>query len=244
MTEWNDNREQENMEAGPDGREEEQTPELEEQEDGRTERESLRYVYPGKKEPVGRFGSRRWGTRLKMAVLLLLVAVAGFVVGHVILLFASGNGVNNFKVMTKLTMLEAYVDHFFLDETDGSRLEDYIYKGYIAGLDDPYAAYYNEEEYAQLMEEDSGEYVGIGVTVRQDPDTGYVLVEQVNKGDPAYNAGVQADDIIMAVDGEDTAELGLQDTVALIKKNEKPVVLTILRGAVRAWSLPWISHRS
>ena len=200
-------------------------------EDGRTERESLRYVYPGKKEPVGRFGSRRWGTRLKMAVLLLLVAVAGFVVGHVILLFASGNGVNNFKVMTKLTMLEAYVDHFFLDETDGSRLEDYIYKGYIAGLDDPYAAYYNEEEYAQLMEEDSGEYVGIGVTVRQDPDTGYVLVEQVNKGDPAYNAGVQADDIIMAVDGEDTAELGLQDTVALIKKNEKPVVLTILRGS-------------
>ncbi|HIW60626.1 MAG TPA: S41 family peptidase [Candidatus Anaerobutyricum avicola] len=231
MTEWNDNREQENMEAGPDGREEEQTPELEEQEDGRTERESLRYVYPGKKEPVGRFGSRRWGTRLKMAVLLLLVAVAGFVVGHVILLFASGNGVNNFKVMTKLTMLEAYVDHFFLDETDGSRLEDYIYKGYIAGLDDPYAAYYNEEEYAQLMEEDSGEYVGIGVTVRQDPDTGYVLVEQVNKGGPAYNAGVQADDIIMAVDGEDTAELGLQDTVALIKKNEKPVVLTILRGS-------------
>ena len=231
MTEWNDNREQGNMEAGPDGREEEQTPELEEQEDGRTERESLRYVYPGKKEPVGRFGSRRWGTRLKMAVLLLLVAVAGFVVGHVILLFASGNGVNNFKVMTKLTMLEAYVDHFFLDETDGSRLEDYIYKGYIAGLDDPYAAYYNEEEYAQLMEEDSGEYVGIGVTVRQDPDTGYVLVEQVNKGGPAYNAGVQADDIIMAVDGEDTAELGLQDTVALIKKNEKPVVLTILRGS-------------
>lgn len=231
MTEWNDNREQENMEAGPDGREEEQTPELEEQEDGRTERESLRYVYPGKKEPVGRFGSRRWGTRLKMSVLLLLVAVAGFVVGHVILLFASGNGVNNFKVMTKLTMLEAYVDHFFLDETDGSRLEDYIYKGYIAGLDDPYAAYYNEEEYAQLMEEDSGEYVGIGVTVRQDPDTGYVLVEQVNKGGPAYNAGVQADDIIMAVDGEDTAELGLQDTVALIKKNEKPVVLTILRGS-------------
>ena len=55
MTEWNDNREQENMEAGPDGREEEQTPELEEQEDGRTERESLRYVYPGKKEPVSRW---------------------------------------------------------------------------------------------------------------------------------------------------------------------------------------------
>ena len=111
-----------------------------------------------------------------------------------------------------------------------TRLEDYIYKGYIAGLDDPYAAYYNAEEYAQLMEEDSGEYRGIGVTVRQDTDTGYVVVEEVNKNGPAYNAGVQVDDIIMQVDGQDTAELGLQETVSAIKKNDEPVVLTILRG--------------
>ena len=93
----------------------------------------------------------------------------------------SGSGVNNFKVLTKLSVLEAYVDRFFLNETDGDHLEDYIYKGYMAGLDDPYAAYYNAEEYEQLMADDSGEYVGIGVTVRQDADTGYVVVEQVNK---------------------------------------------------------------
>ncbi len=173
---------------------------------------------------------RRWTSRLKMVVLLLVVAVGGFVVGQFVLLFAgSGSGVNNFRVMMKLSVLEAYVDRFFLNETDGEQLEDYIYKGYISGLDDPYAAYYNAEEYAQLMEEDSGEYVGIGVTVRQDTDTGYVVVEQVNKDGPAYNAGVQVEDVIMAVDGEDTAELGLQDTVSAIKKDEEPVVLTILR---------------
>lgn len=175
--------------------------------------------------------SRRWVSRLKKIVLLLVVAVGGFVVGQFVLLFAgSGSGVNNFRVMTKLSMLEAYVDRFFLNETDGEHLEDYIYKGYIAGLDDPYAAYYNAEEYAQLMEEDSGEYVGIGVTVRQDTSTGYVIVEQVNKNGPAYNAGVQAQDVIMEVDGEDTAKLGLQDTVSAIKKDEEPVVLTILRN--------------
>lgn len=171
-----------------------------------------------------------WRSRLKMLVLLLVVAVAGFAVGHVILLFGfSGSGVNNFKVMTKLTLLEAYVDRFFLNETDGQELEDYIYKGYMAGLDDPYAAYYTKEEYEQLMEEDSGEYVGIGVTVRQDTDTGYVIVEQVNKNGPAYNAGVQADDLIMAVNGEDTSDLGLQETVYKIKKDDEPVELTILR---------------
>lgn len=205
---------------------------------GDAEGRNPRYAYPGKEEMTDGGSAdvtprkpRSWMSRLKMVVLLLVVAVGGFVVGQVVLLFCgSGSGVNNFRVMTKLSMLEAYVDHFFLNDTDGEHLEDYIYKGYMAGLDDPYAAYYNAEEYAQLMEEDSGEYVGIGVTVRQDADTGYVVVEQVNKNGPAYNAGVQADDVIMAVDGEDTSKLGLQDTVSAIKKDEEPVVLTVLRN--------------
>ena len=205
---------------------------------GDAEDRNPRYAYPGKEEMTDGGSAdvtprkpRSWMSRLKMVVLLLVVAVGGFVVGQVVLLFCgSGSGVNNFRVMTKLSMLEAYVDHFFLNDTDGEHLEDYIYKGYMAGLDDPYAAYYNAEEYAQLMEEDSGEYVGIGVTVRQDADTGYVVVEQVNKNGPAYNAGVQADDVIMAVDGEDTSKLGLQDTVSAIKKDEEPVVLTVLRN--------------
>ena len=228
--------EKKNNEMEPDNTENQGTgiPDTDAPGDGR----SPRYSYPGRDAvteeeyptPAPPKQPRRWTSRLKMVVLLLVVAVGGFVVGQFVLLFAgSGSSVNNFRVMTKLSMLEAYVDRFFLNETDGEHLEDYIYKGYIAGLDDPYAAYYNAEEYAQLMEEDSGEYVGIGVTVRQDTDTGYVVVEQVNKNGPAYNAGVQVEDVIMAVDGEDTAELGLQDTVSAIKKDEEPVVLTILR---------------
>ncbi|OUO27617.1 S41 family peptidase [Eubacterium sp. An3] len=213
-------------------------------EDDDSEVRAPRYVYPGRAEdydeetfdddlPATKEGKpRKWTSRLRKLVLLLIVAVAGFLVGQVgLLFFGSGSGVNNFRVISKLSMLEAYVDHFFLNETDSDRLEDYIYKGYIAGLDDPYAAYYNAEEYAQLMEEDSGEYRGIGVTVRQDTDTGYVVVEEVNKNGPAYNAGVQVDDIIMQVDGQDTAELGLQETVSAIKKNDDPVVLTILRDS-------------
>ena len=35
----------------------------------------------------------------------------------------------------------------------------------------------------------------------------------------------------MQVDGQDTAELGLQETVSAIKKNDDPVVLTILRDS-------------
>ncbi|MBS6723304.1 MAG: S41 family peptidase [Clostridiales bacterium] len=190
-----------------------------------------RYVYRGQTSPDDAGTAGRWAARLKKCLRVLAIAVVGFMIGELLLIFGgSGSGVNNFKVLTKLSVLEAYVDRFFLNETDGDHLEDYIYKGYMAGLDDPYAAYYNAEEYEQLMADDSGEYVGIGVTVRQDADTGYVVVEQVNKDGPAYNAGLLVDDIIMTVNGKDTAKLGLQSTVSEIKKDEEPVLLTVLRG--------------
>lgn len=169
-------------------------------------------------------------TPFRSALFLLLVAVSGFVIGQIVLfLLPTGSGVNNLKVMQKLMVLEACVDRFFLDETDGDNLAAGIYKGYMAGLGDPYAAYYTKEEYDQLMEQDSGEYMGIGVTVRLDTDTGYVLVEQVDKDGPAYNAGVKKGDLITAVDGVDSVGLGLQGTVSAIKGNKEPSVLTILR---------------
>ncbi len=192
---------------------------------GSSERTGRWRYDPQKKPPAS--GKKK---QFQSALFLLLVAVCGFLVGQIVLfLLPTGSGVNNLKVMQKLMVLEAYVDRYFLDETDGEDLEAGIYKGYMVGLGDPYAAYYTKEEYDQLMEQDSGEYMGIGITVRLDADTGYVLVEQVDKNGPADNAGVRAGDRITAVDGADTGELGLQGTVSAIKGSEEPSVLTILR---------------
>lgn len=174
----------------------------------------------------------KWRSRLLTVLLVIVIAGGGFIAGQVVLLTnSSGNlGISNLKVLYKLSWLEAYVDKFFLDDTDEETLENSVYKGFIAGLNDPYAAYYTKEEYEQLMEEDSGEYMGIGVTVRKDTATGYVVVEQINKDGPAYNAGVQTGDMIVSVDGTDTSGISLQETVSAIKKDEQPVVLSILRN--------------
>lgn len=183
------------------------------------------------KEEEGRENKKkpgRWRSRIFVFVLLLLVATGSFFAGQAYIIAGSG-GIQNFKMFSKLTFIEACIDKYFLNETDASELETHVYKGLMEGLGDPYAEYYSKEEYEQLMEEDSGEYFGVGITVREDSDTGYVIIDAVNKNGPAYEAGLQVGDIIMAVDGEDTSKLGLQDTVKAIKGKKEPSELTIHR---------------
>ena len=123
------------------------------------------------------------------------------------------------------------MEQYYLDEVDGEKMETGIYRGYLSGLSDPYSTYYTKEEYDQMMEEDSGEYVGIGITVMKDTTTGYVSIEQVQKDAPAYNAGIQPGDLLIEVDGNDTTTLSLQEAVNLIKKGEnKEVLLLVGRG--------------
>ena len=51
-------------------------------------------------------------------------------------------------------------------EPDESKMIEYATRGLMAGLDDPYSYYYNPEEYAEMWEDDEGNYVGIGAVVR------------------------------------------------------------------------------
>ena len=173
----------------------------------------------------------KWRKRIGKCLLLLAVLFAGFIGGIVFLISGSNSNINNLSILKKLLVLEGCVEQYYLDEVDGEKMETGIYRGYLSGLSDPYSTYYTKEEYDQMMEEDSGEYVGIGITVMKDTTTGYVSIEQVQKDAPAYNAGIQPGDLLIEVDGNDTTTLSLQEAVNLIKKGEnKEVLLLVGRG--------------
>jgi carboxyl-terminal processing protease len=98
----------------------------------------------------------------------------------------------------------------------------------VSGLGDPYSEYYTSEEYRDMMEGDSGEYRGIGIIVYKDSASGYVTIESVMKDQPAYNAGVENGDIMISVDGKETRDLTLTETVGLIKRGESDTVKLVL----------------
>lgn len=103
------------------------------------------------------------------------------------------------------------VNDNYLFQVDEEQILDAIGDGIMTGLDDKYAQYYDKDEYAEKLKEDKGELVGIGVTVQQDPTSGYLNVIDVYSGSPAESAGLSKGDIIVQVDDIDLATLG-EDT--------------------------------
>lgn len=131
---------------------------------------------------------------------------------------------------TKIDTLEELIDTYYLDEIDKDALAEGVYAGIVDGLGDPYSVYYTAEEYEELLEESSGEYCGIGVTVIQDTSTGIITVLEVSEGSPAEEAGIAEDDVITAVGGNDASGEELADVVAQIKGDEgTTVTITVLR---------------
>ena len=111
------------------------------------------------------------------------------------------------------------------------RFKAEIYKGYINGLSDPYSVYYDKEETEQLLETTSGEYSGIGAVLSQNRDTGIITILQVYDDSPAQKAGIQDNDILYKVDGEEVTGIDLTEVVSGIKGEEgTEVKLTVLRG--------------
>lgn len=72
-------------------------------------------------------------------------------------------------------------------------------------------------EYAALSREDAaGFYEGIGASVRQ-TEAGYVAIASVTAGGPADEAGVEVDDVVLAVDGADVTKRSMYEVIGLIR---------------------------
>lgn len=134
-------------------------------------------------------------------------------------------------VDTKLNLLEEYIEQVYLHDVDADKLKEGIYKGFIAGLDDPYSAYYTVEETKLMNESNSGQYSGIGALLNQNWETGAISVVRVYADSPAEEAGLRAGDIFLKVgDRELTSEDDLSEVVTHIKGEEgTEVTLTMYR---------------
>lgn len=136
------------------------------------------------------------------------------------------------KTMQKINKIEEAIDKYYKGDIDEEKLEDYTYKGLVAGLGDPYSDYYSEKEFKELMESTNGVYSGIGLYLTQNMQTGVITVVKPIKGSPSDGKGLKKGDILTQIDGKDvqTGE-DLSEIVKKIKGEEgTKVSLTFLRG--------------
>lgn len=128
------------------------------------------------------------------------------------------------SVETKLEEIQALMETYYLEEIDAEQVEDYLYKGAVAGLGDIYAAYYTEEEYQSMIDSTNGSYYGIGVEISQNMTTGIITISRIFEGSPAEEAGLLPGDVIYRIAGQEVTGEDLNKVVALIKGEEYTTV--------------------
>lgn len=101
-----------------------------------------------------------------------------------------------------LTLLEAWgaVQTRFVGEYDPDRAIDDTMRGLVAGLGDRWSYYLDAKGYADQNQRRTNTYVGIGVTVSYENEEG-LLILTVRESGPAADAGLEAGELITAVDG-------------------------------------------
>ena len=141
-------------------------------------------------------------------------------------------GVDFGRVTAKMDLIQQIIGEYFLYEEDAENVEDFIYRGMLAGLDDPYSVYYTKSDYTSLQDSTKGTYSGIGAMISQNRTTGLCTIVKVFEGSPALEAGMQPGDIIYKVGDTMVASESLDVLVNNYIKGKEgtPVEITVYRA--------------
>lgn len=102
-------------------------------------------------------------------------------------------------------------------------------RGMIESLEDSHAVYFDADHYGYFNEMSSGTFYGIGVTITNRGDD--LAIVSVMEGTPAQDAGLEADDVIVEIDGETRPRWDTDEAVLRIRGEEgTTVTLGIRRG--------------
>lgn len=121
-------------------------------------------------------------------------------------------------------IFEHYVERGEIDE---STLSQAAIEGMLEALDDPYTSYLDIEDYEMGLSSIEGKFDGIGaqVAIR---DEQLMIISPIGDS-PAAKAGIQAGDIIMAIDGKSSEGMDLAGAVLKIRgPSGTPVNLLVL----------------
>lgn len=102
----------------------------------------------------------------------------------------------------------------YVYDIEESQLIEGAIKGLFYNLDE-YSDYYTKEEMDILLEDLSGDFVGIGVYIKE--EEGNIIITDIIKNSPAQSAGLKSGDIILEVNGQDIKGLNINEVSKLIK---------------------------
>lgn len=120
----------------------------------------------------------------------------------------------------------------YVTEPDDADLIEGAINGMLSELD-PHSSYLSAEDFETMQEQTRGSFAGLGIQVVMDnegEDKGLVKVVAPIDDTPAAKAGIQTNDLIVAIDGEAVLGMTIEEAISKLKgpKGTK-VEISILR---------------
>ncbi len=187
-------------------------------------------------------------TKIWLSLLLVAALIVSFGFGYSLGFVATPSGAAFDSVEQAWNIiLNDYVEP---DKLDVNQLSQAAIEGMLEALDDPYTTYLDSEAYQFSLDDLEGKFEGIGATVSMNEDDQIEIIAPLANS-PAAEAGIQPGDIILGIDGESTAGMGLYEAILEIRGPEgtsvsllilhadetEPVEIVIVRGVIELASV-------
>lgn len=139
-------------------------------------------------------------------------------------------GMGGIPETSKLSQLQSLIEERYIEGADPTVLEDAAADAMVAATGDRWSYYIPASEYETYQENMANAYVGVGITILSSEDVEGFRIMSVTPGGPAEEAGVQKEDVLIGVDGQDVRQSDASQVRNLVRGEEgTDVVLTVLR---------------
>ena len=137
----------------------------------------------------------------------------------------------SFKYLDFFHQVYQLIRDEYVEQPDSKNLFYGAIRGMIASLNDPFSRFLDEQDFSQLKEETSGEFIGVGIEISA--KNGDIVVVSPIDGTPAMKAGIQPGDIIYKIDNKPIKDKNINDIISLIRgKPHTKVMLSIIREGI------------
>ena len=102
----------------------------------------------------------------------------------------------------------------YVTDVEPEKLFEGAYRGMLRTLD-PYSQYFTRSQAATFEEDTEGKFGGLGIEISL--QGGLLTVVSPIRGTPAYQAGIQAGDVILKIDGKSTERIRVDEALRTLR---------------------------
>ena len=129
----------------------------------------------------------------------------------------------------------------YVEEVSDKELIEAAIEGMLQSLD-PHSSFMNEDTFKDMQVQTKGEFGGLGIEVSM--EDGFVKVVSPIDDTPAFEAGVEAGDFIIEIDGESVYGMSLGDAVDRMRgKINTEITIKISRGDLEPFDIKIVRDR-